>query len=562
MKLKKVISLSTAVSLGLSMFSQLYVSADAADGETYTCNFMQLVDSGADTQYGNAENIIPLDDYTTAYLTYEGTYVSADGAVHLRGKTPTNDRSDYTNGSYIAFTAPSDGNVTMKGSAIGFYLDDQYQSYGSSKTFDISKGQTLYGGYRTASSYVSELTFVPAPQETPAATPDIGSDPEREVLYEENFESYQDGENGGWTTPAGKVSVKTDSNSGINKYLAATSNKSGTARSSYKEIPAVTDSFVLEADIKSSSFSTNVSAFEMLENRSSLYMNHGCYSNAKYAFKMNRPAGLNQYVINNKVSDSGLSLDKYDQPAVLTDEIPDDWLHLKVIGDYDSKTATTYLTSLDRSEVFYHGRTDMSEDINSFALLALLAPSTSNDTCIDNIKISKALESDLSEVFYTVTINDGISEFSQYVYDGENAVNIPDMTIYGDYFLGWNVNGETKTPQDLSALPIKSDTSVTAMISPDYIENLADVEFSSFPADNKLVMGADENTYGDNEISLKITGERGTSLVTNPDSRVQDYTINWTFTGFRSLNGVPTGDTGFVYCDSYALCEVTEPDQS
>ena len=47
-------------------------------------------------------------------------------------------------------------------------------------------------------------------------------------------------------------------------------------------------------------------------------MNHGCYSNAKYAFKMNRPSDLNKFVINNSVSDSGLSLGRYAQPTVLT----------------------------------------------------------------------------------------------------------------------------------------------------------------------------------------------------------------------------------------------------
>ena len=36
-----------------------------------------------------------------------------------------------------------------------------------------------------------------------------------------------------------------------------------------------------------------------------------------------------------------------------------------------------------------------------------------------------------------------------------------------------------------------------------------------------LTMGPDSDTYGDNEISLKIVGERGTSIVTNPDSRVK-----------------------------------------
>ena len=119
-------------------------------------------------------------------------------------------------------------------------------------------------------------------------------------------------------------------------------------------------------------------------------MNHGCYSNAKYAFKMNRPSDLNKFVINNSVSDSGLSLDRYAQPTVLTKEIPDDWIHVKVIGDFTNKTATAYITSLDGNTVYYHGRINMSEDITSFSCLALLAPSSGVDTCIDNIKNFKS----------------------------------------------------------------------------------------------------------------------------------------------------------------------------
>ena len=71
-----------------------------------------------------------------------------------------------------------------------------------------------------------------------------------------------------------------------------------------------------------------------------------------------------------------------------------------------------------------------------------MAPSSGVDTCIDNIKILKALDSDLSEVFHTVKINNSIDEFSQYVYDGECVVNIPDMSAYGKYFEGWSVDGQ------------------------------------------------------------------------------------------------------------------------
>ena len=67
---------------------------------------------------------------------------------------------------------------------------------------------------------------------------------------------------------------------------------------------------------------------------------------------MNRPASLNKFVINNSVSDSGLSLDRYAQPTVLTKEIPDDWIHVKVIGDFTNKTVTAYITSLTENTVF------------------------------------------------------------------------------------------------------------------------------------------------------------------------------------------------------------------
>ena len=129
----------------------------------------------------------------------------------------------------------------------------------------------------------------------------------------------------------------------------------------------------------------------------------------------------------------------------------------------------------------------MSDDITSFSCLALLAPSSGVDTCIDNIKISKALDSDLSEVFHTVKINNSIDEFSQYVYDGESVANIPDMSAYGKYFEGWSIDGQLLSSDDLNKYQITKDTTITAQISQDYIENIATVEFNSFPTDNMLV---------------------------------------------------------------------------
>lgn len=566
---KKIVSVIMAVSMILSMLPTFTIAAD----ETYTCDFTQLIKNSADTEYGTSNDIYQLDEYTKAYLTYDGTYVSSDGKVYITGGTTVNGAGKYKNGSYIAFTAPYAGTVNVKGNRIGYCVgnenSDEYKGYGNGITYDMEAGEMIFLGQR-GSTYISDLTFTKAPEATPTPTPTetpSSDKTEREVIYQEDFETYSDGDNGGWTSPAGTVKIKTDSNSAINKYLTVTSGKSGTARSGYKEIPTVSQDFVLEADIKSTGYNGNVSAFEVLETKNSLYMNHGCYSNAKYIFKMNRPSGSNLYVINNSISDSGMSLDRYTKPTVLTKEIPNDWLHVKVIGDFTNHTATTYITSLDGNTVYYHGRDDMSSDISSFKLLAMLAPSSGVDTCIDNIKISKALDADLSEVFYTATINDGISEFSQYVFSGESVVNIPDMSIYGEYFQGWSVNGVLKSAKELESFAITENSEITAEISPDYIENMASVEFNSFPADNRLVMGEDGDTYADNMISLTITGERGTSLVVSPDNRVNDYKIEWKFDGFRIMNGNSTGESGTfpgtqLYCDSYGKVEVSKENQS
>lgn len=343
------------------------------------------------------------------------------------------------------------------------------------------------------------------------------------VLYSENFEGYNVNENGGWTSPAGFVRITEEAG---NKYLALTSLKNSTARSAYKEIEKVSENFVFEADIKTL-LCNNVSAFEVLESKASLYMNHGCYSNGEYVFKMNRPKGLNKYVINNPVSDSGLALENYSQPASLTNEIPDEWLHVKVIGDFGNRTVTAYITSKNKKETYYHGRCNMSDNVKSFSCLSLLAPTTGIDTCIDNIEIRRASSEELEEIFYTVRINNGTDEFSQYVYEGEAVNNIPDMSVYKEHFSGWRVNGQMCSADELKKLAINQDTEIEAVISPDYIEEMKTVEFNLFPGDGELIVGED------NYISVKITGELGTSLVTDFDQRVKDYNIDWKFEGLE-----------------------------
>ena len=168
---KRFISLLMAVSVAGTVFP---FAVFAVDGETevmsetdvYTCDFTQLVEGGADTYYGTAEDVIEIDEYTTAYLTYEGTYVDADGKVYIKDDGPCNGDGKYENGSYISFTAPSDGTVTVSGADISLFYGSTYSgNYGSNLTFDAEVGSTYVFAYRKGSTYIDTLTFTPFAEE-------------------------------------------------------------------------------------------------------------------------------------------------------------------------------------------------------------------------------------------------------------------------------------------------------------------------------------------------------------------------------------------------------------
>ncbi len=413
----------------------------------------------------------------------------------------------------------------------------------------------------------AEETAAPTkPPETTAPATEIPATavPEGRLIYSDDFEDHNDGETAGWESYAGTAAIKTDSTSGIGKYMTVVSGKSGTCRSGLTVLPqTVTDNFVFECDLKTGD-GNNVSELQLVESKSSVYQNHGVYSNAEYALTLDRPRGSRLYVVNNGKSDSGLTLESYNSPAVTTAEIPDNaWLHIKAVGNFDTKTIIVDVTSLDGNTVYYRGMTDMSAGMDSWQCIHLLSPSTGVDTCIDNIKITEATEYDLSPVFHDVTVKCKSYSFDQYVEDGSSVINIPDVSVYGEFFEGWQVNGgAVYSTEELSELPVTADSVIEGIVNEGYIESLSGVNFVSYPAGNELAMGADENTYGDNIISLSITGEQGTSLVTEPDPRVTDYKIEWSFDGFRLLDGRPTGEEGSSYCDSYGLCEVSETAQT
>ncbi len=389
----------------------------------------------------------------------------------------------------------------------------------------------------------------------------IKSNSQGKILYSENFEKYDIGSKGGWQSPYGTIQVVEDEEKG--KYLQKTSEGTGKARTGYIELPfAISKDFVFEADLKTE-YAGNISSFEIVETRKSIYINHGVYSNQQYAFKLARPKNENLFVVNNKISDSGLTLDKYSQPTVVTDKIESNsWVHIKVVGDFENKTTIAYITSLDGTKEYYHGMTKMSDGMNNFKCLSIISPSNDKYTCIDNIVIREATAEDKSPKYHIVTISDFGNSFEQYVLDGESVVNIPDTSIYGDKFEGWMLDGKLYSADELAKAVITEDCIITSKISERYIEPLETVEFNEFPEGNVLVMGEDSNTFADNKISLKITGQRGTSFVLSPDKKVEDYSIEWSFDGFRTIDGKSTGEIGSNYCDSYALVEITQKAQT
>lgn len=412
---------------------------------------------------------------------------------------------------------------------------------------------------------LSEAYIYTGAGQTPAPTPSLTPDEPKEMIYEDDFESYITGDRTVWTCPAGFREIKNETNTGNYLVCGANTGKNGTCRSTYFELPnAVTENFVFECDYRSSS-NINTADLELLENRDSVYANHGVKSNANFVFTMTKPKSENKYVINNKFDDSNYPITNYTDPIFTTKEISGSpWLHIKVVGDMTNQKVIVYITSLDGKTEYHHGIYDMNtgrgSKINSWKCIHLLGHTTVGDTSIDNIEIYKARKSDLAPVYHKAKITCKAYSFEQYVLDGESVVNIPDVSSYGQYFEGWTVGNDTTkyTSEQLKSVPITADCEIVGNVGNGYIEAMASVDFKDFPAGGELVMGADENTFGSNPISLSITGEQGTSLVTSPDSRVTDYKVEWTFEGFRTLDGEPTGETGEKYCDSYGILKTTD----
>ena len=111
MKAKRIVSAVTAAAMLMPVLASAAYAEDntelMAAKEPYVCDFSALVKDNTKTEYGTADDVIQLDDYTTAYLTYEGTYVDEDASIHTNINGTGNKYGNYNlnDTKLIAFCA-------------------------------------------------------------------------------------------------------------------------------------------------------------------------------------------------------------------------------------------------------------------------------------------------------------------------------------------------------------------------------------------------------------------------------------------------------------------------
>ncbi len=158
--MNRIMKKAAAAAVSAAVLIQGFTAISVYAMENYICDLTSLVSGGADTYYGEADDIIELDKYTTAYLTYEGTYVSADGKVYLKSDTVSNGDGKYKKGSYIEFYAPYDGTLTVTGADIGWFEGDSYIGYNVG-SMEVTADTVYHFGYRKGTTYIESISYTP-----------------------------------------------------------------------------------------------------------------------------------------------------------------------------------------------------------------------------------------------------------------------------------------------------------------------------------------------------------------------------------------------------------------
>jgi lysophospholipase L1-like esterase len=400
---------------------------------------------------------------------------------------------------------------------------------------------------------------------------------------------YEDGSVNGWTNTGGAgtyENVNDTVTEGIGKHMRF---RGSNGRSYILDLPtAITQNFVFEADITLTKEddqkvkSAMMGEFAILSS-SATYDAKSISNKGGHVLKLDMPKDKNVIIVNNpetQISNSSPSTD-FREPLIQSTEFPSDsteWMHVKVLGNFDKRVVDIELTSYDGTRTYFAGQADMSDSPQANDVKKLLFFSGKNDSThqkIDNVSFRLAEPEEIeAATYYKVSVTTDLDELqtiTPYYIKKNSHVSLTDHQTIGYDFLGWKVNGEDKmyTTAEVNAMPITADTSIVAQYSKKsgYVETLESVGFKSFPANDTLVMSAD-GSFNPNLIALSAIGERKSDF-----SVTEDTTILWEFTGFRTKpggeqTGDPAGDFALnsafpntqSYCDTYATVTVDSTD--
>lgn len=369
------------------------------------------------------------------------------------------------------------------------------------------------------------------------------------------------------------ISLETDSTESIGKYVKLGTGSSSTGnRTIYTSFSSdaqqVNDDkkSVVEFDLKMANGTNRVTEFMLLAAKGTPQTNT-TYTGSDYILKFDQLTTTSDeiYINDNTLGDQATK----SSGACTSGYTDNTWMHVKAVLNFNEKTAEVTMSSLDGTKEFYAGKLAMGSGADSLGyIVAACGRQNSGSVGFDNMVVREFdANTDVGTTYYDVKYVVNGTETKEAVAEGENVVNIPETATLGYTFLGWSVDGAVDliTTEALQALAITKSITVEAKYEQDtsYIEAIQTVEFSTFPDGGKLVSSGSTDTYNDNNIAISVKGEKGTDLIANPDSRVEDFKVEWDFVGFRTFKGgIATGDSEGTfpgiqeYCDSYGKVEI------
>ncbi len=432
----------------------------------------------------------------------------------------------------------------------------------------LSISATAFAGLATTAFAEGEYFTLDFEQETVGQTEDKKADGTLQSTL------TLSGTNGVWhsqflNTVAGNMTIATDANEKIGKYYKYTNGQHKGQRTTYYNLPTAARTvgedkkavmefdFMMPGGEAGNQIVIPDSAIGDTDTSSKGLVGNDLYKST-YVFALYQNADKN-FVIN--------SLDGSDKTYITTG-YAGGWAHLKAVMDFDAHTVIITITSLDgATKYFEENMLSMGSASAAAVGHVLMGLSRNSGACgIDNIVTRPYKDGDVEGNYFLATFDvDGkISTKTADKTTGKIS-EVPETEKTGYIFDGWYKDDDTETvltTQQVLDTVLTANTKYTAVYHEDseYIEPMVSVEFASFPANGLPEMGADADTYADNQIALTLKGEIGGNLIGDDgkpvDDRVKVFDVDWQFKGFRTIVSDGGRDSSEAdensYCDSYA----------